>query len=468
MLQRMYFKKVTVAPESIESQSTVSRIFSSRRVLSRIVRSGSSTQWFRTQWPRTQRPKNQWPTAFVPNPLIAILLIVVSLMTCSCGLEGLHHTAIDSSISPVISKIEPLGQVSSQTANAPECQLAIVGELAPSMGHQGGVLALFRIRTDCFGSALLSLDRGGEVLLWNTKLGKGFKLLRLPSEIEAVVLGDDCDTLAFSSKSKVGVFSLSGRQLIGELSHPTSARVANVALNPKADALLFSSVDGNVYRWRFREKATTREEKDKLIERYGGHPSVPFALVYHPQGRIFFSGDWIGSMNAWLSYDVDDPYGGQYDDSVFKRGFFADRAQRMRAPRGDTISVDHLRLDPSGEILFAALQSGIVEIWQVRGFVKVKEIKAHEGILYGLAVSPGGTRLASAGRDGRVKVWSIRRRGANEAKDVYDLVLEQDMEVAAVRTLVFLDDQKLFAGTDSGDVLQVELGTSSVATASAK
>ncbi len=397
------------------------------------------------------------PSSVVSFAKILLTLLTILFTTVSCGLEGPRDSATVGVTSPDVSKNHLNQGLTSPASRIMQCQATSFKQLRLSDGHQAAVTGLFPLRTSTGAVALLSTDISGLVLSWDVGRGKAYELAHLPTQANLVDIAPDCDLLAYASRSSITLFSLAKKQVIAQLPRKVQGTITALSFSPTADAILFSSMDGNIYRWRFALTPQRSSDEAKVFERYNGHPSAPLALAYHPYGRVFFSADWSGSLLAWLTFDVDDPFAGQYDENLLGERFFTDRAVRMRALRSDTTGIDNLVVTPTGEMLFAALQTGTIELWQVRGLSKIKEIQAHQGLIYDLAVSPDGKQLASAGRDGKLKLWSYQARGAGEAKEAYDLLPLREFEVPQVRFIAFVGENRLFAGTASGAVLDLDL-----------
>ncbi len=68
-----------------------------------------------------------------------------------------------------------------------------------------------------------------------------------------------------------------------------------------------------------------------------------------------------------------------------------------------------LRQNPWNAVLCAGHAGGAVTLWTPNMSTPVATLAAHRGAVTALAVDPRGTYLVTAGGDGRVKVWDLRR-----------------------------------------------------------
>lgn len=194
-------------------------------------------------------------------------------------------------------------------------------------------------------------------------------------------------------------------------------RINAAVIQAGAEAVIFGGADSRVYRWLPSKGAVK-----SAIERYIGAASVISAIASHPGGRVFFSGDWSGGLNAWLPYDAD-VFEGKYDRNAFLGGLFSDRSTRQRGARSDTVAISNILVHPSGEHLLTVLQDGRVEWWQIRGFRKVGEVQSHKGLIYYATLDAEGDRLATVGRDGVGKVFSLEFVETPEVKGTFTELL---------------------------------------------
>src|SRR5262249_37513978 len=73
----------------------------------------------------------------------------------------------------------------------------------------------------------------------------------------------------------------------------------------------------------------------------------------------------------------------------------------------DKTEVVGVAFSPDGERLASAGGDGAVRIWDSRTGKPIREIPAHDKAACSVVFHPDGKHLASAGADGRVKVWDL-------------------------------------------------------------
>lgn len=319
-------------------------------------------------------------------------------------------------------------------------------------GHDGAVRALYPV-----GEAhLLSVDRKGQVLLRaRTGNQSAYLLGFLPPEVDAVAYSQDHALLAYSSRNAVFVESLTNparRYRLDDL----EGRVLAIDFLPDAESVLLGSADSRVYRWNFvlGERAGRKAERDKVLERYVGHGAPVGAVRSHPFGRVFFSGDWSGSLNAWSLYDADD-FGGQFDRDIFGARFFTNAATRVKGGALPA-ALDHLVVSRDGSWLLTGSADGELRLWKVRGLKEVAAVKAHEGIILDVSMYRGGRQFATVGRDGTVKRWEVREVPGLKPEYVFEQTGLS--EARGARRVLYLDDGRVLAGTEAGAIAAVDFG----------
>jgi WD40 repeat protein len=332
-----------------------------------------------------------------------------------------------------------------------------LSSLKHASGHNAEIVGLFSASTTN-SSQMVSVDSLGAVLLWDMKSGQAGELLNLGFSLEAVAYLPSKGLLALAHDGGVSIYSLVKREETNHLKRG-EALITCLDFQPSGESLLIGAADGRVYRWKFAQdpEALDTPDAQKLFERYSGPPTVVSAVAYHPYGRIFFSGDWDGGLNTWLSYDAD-KFGGQYDKNLFGAKLFQQKSVRTNAGRGDAQRIEQILVSSDGEQELASMHDGTVELWQVRGFSKIGSVKAHGGLVHHIAALPKFEKIASAGRDGSVKIWELVQSAPTIDKPVaYEFHLIRTYAVRLVRRIVFRDKNTLIAGLSNGAVLQIDL-----------
>ncbi len=332
----------------------------------------------------------------------------------------------------------------------------VVGKLEekPIKASPGAFLAVSLLSAE---QVVVGVTSTGAICLWDPKRARLFWAGQLSASgmqgkksskdsdltIDAAAVEPNAGMVGFWAGGILRVVELSSGALIRE-QRQIETRLTSVSFQPQSNAILAAGADGVVYRWKYLE-----QDGEKNPERYFGPSTVVSALAGYPAGRVFFSGDWSGGLSAWLSYDSD-VYQGSYDKNVFRGGLFAEGAARKKAPRSDTVSVTRILVTPDGSAVLAVLQDGRIEWWMTRGFRKIGEVAAHKGEIYAAALSPSGNTLASVGRDGKLKLFTLQFVDGSPPTATFAPISPQDSKGA--RQLVFTSEKSLF-GTAADGVL---------------
>lgn len=290
-----------------------------------------------------------------------------------------------------------------------------VSELAGVVTIDAPVLSLTSVPLDGGGCVLAALA-SGEVGFLDTKLERLTPIAQFSRSVSGVAVDAEQAVLVGWSGNWLEWLPLGSLEKTLALDR-FDTRINAAVIQAGTEAVIFGGADSRVYRW-----LPSKGPVKSSIERYIGAASVVSAIATHPEGRVFFSGDWSGGLNAWLPYDAD-AFQGRFDRNAFLGGLFSDRTPRQRGARSDTVAISGILVFSSGDHLLAVLQDGRVEWWQMRGFRKMGEVQAHKGLIYHATLDAEGGRLATVGRDGVGKVFSLEFVETPEVKGTFTELL---------------------------------------------
>lgn len=350
--------------------------------------------------------------------------------------------------------------VSDTTQNPTVVSPKRVSELPKASGHTEEVLLITPIEGS---KSFITAARDGQVLLWTGSPLSAAQLYKHPTQIDLAALDVAHKVLALSSKSIIYVIDLEKGEIVYKLDR-IKARHLDLKFSPDGKALYFGATDNNIYRWKFvdEHKAQTLLDREKAFERYNGAALPVSQVAPHPNGRIFFSGDWNGGVNGWMTYDSDRQQG-YYDDNLFGPQFYSAGVNRVKFPRASNDSVDQLELSPDGALLFIALKTGILELYKVRGVKKSAAIIDHIRDVFSMAVSSDGSHVVTAGRDELIHLIKVRRDTEEElkAKDDrsfdFELTIEREIHVPDIQVVAFQGNSSIIAGSKTGAILEIPI-----------
>jgi WD40 repeat protein/serine/threonine protein kinase len=151
-----------------------------------------------------------------------------------------------------------------------------------------------------------------------------------------------------------------------------------------------------------RVQARTNRALERITrhERYARDIRDAF---HHAQHSEFRSAMEV--LTRWL------PVAGQDDERSFP-WYYLRRLGRFQPRRkiGLPGDVYHIQFSPRGDLLASAGKDGHLRLWETREWKPIADIAAHPTEANVAAFSPDGQTLASSGDDGVVKVWNLATR----------------------------------------------------------
>jgi WD40 repeat protein len=195
----------------------------------------------------------------------------------------------------------------------------------------------------------------------------------------------------------------------------------SLAFKPDGSRLVSGSYDGTMRIWDMN-----------LAERNGilrGHTSFVYDVAFNADGEQVASASWDGTARLWdattcrqtglLKHEKEFitslAYSGnsrqlvtvERDGCVTLWDLISQNKARFPAQPFSRDSDSRATFNPSGTMLAAACQDGMVRLWDVAGGKEIAQLKGHEKVPIDVAFHPDGSLLATSGSDGTVRLWDV-------------------------------------------------------------
>jgi WD40 repeat protein len=268
-------------------------------------------------------------------------------------------------------------------------------------GHNGLVLGVAFIAFRPDGSNLipdgLRLTSVGEdktVRVWELATGREVLSLREHTDMcQGLSVSRDGRRIATGGRDATvrlwDATPLQGNERQEVRTFPQGGEVWTMAISPDSQRVVSSGLDTPVKVWE------VGSDRDPVS--FSGHPSVVFSVAWHPDGRRIASSGW----------DLD------HEAFVVKVWNFRTRQVHIPLARGSESFA--VTFSPDGSYLVTAGKT--VRVWDAQTGALVCPLGAHDRPIHGLVFSPEGLHLASASREGTVKLWDgTRLKETQEAR----------------------------------------------------
>ena len=205
--------------------------------------------------------------------------------------------------------------------------------------------------------------------------------------------------------------------------HGRSA-IRSVRFHGSGQRLVSAGIDNAINSWDIDSpaQATTRL----------GHQRPVISLALHPDGKHLFSGSDDNTIKSWAitadrgsiripeqwkseqviqsvsrmtpGLDNDRVFVGTDDGTLLTVDLATGVEQVQKMGKGQVMSL--VAVPGSGHVV-SGFRSGQVVVWDPRNNRPVHSLTAHDGIVYAVAVSSDGRRLATGGQDQKARLWDL-------------------------------------------------------------
>ncbi|MDI9634317.1 hypothetical protein QM565_00690 [Geitlerinema splendidum] len=284
-------------------------------------------------------------------------------------------------------------------------------------GHQS---AVWSVAFSPDGQLLASASLDNTIKLWNRE-GRLIRTLdNGNAAVWTVAFSPDGQRIASgAADNRVKLWSREGELLHTLEGH--TAEVQNVTFSPDGKAIASASADKTIKLWNLDGvlKRTLRE-----------HRAVIRVVRFSPDGQVLASASDEGIVKLWnLSTPLSKALADR-SDVLWRVAYIPDgnrsriitvSRQTVRLWNEDGSFIQALPLastpfytvafDPSTQTLAIAGASGDISLLNLNN-EQISTLRSHKAAIYGLAYSPDGQFLVSAGDDRTLKLWQRQESGA--------------------------------------------------------
>jgi WD40 repeat protein len=278
------------------------------------------------------------------------------------------------------------------------------------------------------GKTLASAGDEGNVKLWSDNQTILQQIHNATGK--AADFSPDNQLLAYSQPSgEIKVINLLHPEVQYSLQGNSSSRISEVRFSPNGKTIASSSWDGILGLWNFDGTSKSTQQIGGTLE----------SIRFSPHSQIIAVGTWSGDVRLW-SFDgqkigqklpsfstkqpgvtgIDfSPDGkliavGTWDSSLSSHGtvvlgrFEKNQIALHKTLMGHGDWVEEVSFNPTGDMLASASRDGTIKIWSSNGS-PLRTLRGHTNYVLSLNFHPGTKMrlLASASNDNSVKLWNI-------------------------------------------------------------
>jgi WD40 repeat protein len=265
--------------------------------------------------------------------------------------------------------------------------------------------------------------------------------------INSITLSPDGKLLAIARHGEVELQTLPEQKVLHRL-QGIPGSVNGVAFSADGALLAVAAGEPGLYG----EARVYRVDDGTVAQTFRGHRDSLYTAALSPDGTLLATGGYDNTIKLWdVASGRDLRTLDAHNGAVFEVAFRPVGNAFRGVPDSDALRGAPESGAPRGVPLVLASVSGdrTVKLWNVATGERLDTLKESTQELYALAISPDGSRLAAAGVDNRIRLWTLTpdaREGTNllaETKFAHEMPVLRLAWSADGRTIASAGEDRL-------------------------